>query len=87
MNRVKAAVILIIILVLFGWVSYSETHYSREATITEVNECSIITTDTCGYEWEFKGTGFTEGEKVILKMNTCFTNGITDDIIEDIIKD
>ena len=88
MTRGKMIAAVLIVLVLFGWVSYSETHYDREATITQVNKCFVIATDDiCGYEWEFEGTNYQVGEKVTLKMNTCFTDEITDDIVEDAVRD
>lgn len=87
MTRKKMIAAVLIVLILFGWVSYSETHYDREATITQVNKCFVVATDNCGYDWDFKGIDYQLGEKVILKMNTCFTDEIFDDIVEDAVRD
>lgn len=88
MTREKMIAAVLIVLILFGWVSYSETHYDREATITQVNKYSVVATDDLNdYEWEFEGTNYQLGEKVVLKMNTCFTDEIFDDIVEDAVRD
>ena len=88
MNKIKAIILVSIVIFLFGWVSYSETHYDRRATVEAVNGCLVTVVDDCGYVWEFEGTNYYPGENLILKMHTRFTDSIiTDDTIENVIKE
>lgn len=72
---------------LFAFVLYDSTHYEREATITGIEKDIVTVNDTCGYEWKFKGEGFSIGEDVTLVMHNNNTDmEITDDIIERVDK-
>lgn len=60
---------------------YIETHYTREAKVTEVTGENVIVEDTTNNVWSFEGEGFTVGDKVTLKMDNSCTDCIYDDII------
>ena len=65
---------------------YIETHYTREAKVTEVTGKNIIVEDTTNNVWSFEGSGFTVGDKVTLKMDNSCTDSIYDDIIVKVEK-
>lgn len=65
---------------------YIETHYTREAKVTEVTEGNIIVEDTTNNVWSFEGEGFTVGDKVVLKMDNSCTDSIYDDVIVKVEK-
>ncbi len=68
-----------VFIILMGFCGYIETHYTRQATVIEVNGDVITVEDNCGYLWDFKGNGFTVGDNVSMKMY----NNTTDSIIKD----
>lgn len=66
---------------------YIETHYTREAKVTEVTGENIVVEDTTNNVWSFEGDGFIVGDKVTLKMdNNCTDNTIYDDVIVKVEK-
>ena len=68
-----------VVIILIGFCGYIETHYTRQATVIEVNGDVITVEDNCGYLWDFEGDGFTVGDNVSIKMY----NNTTDNIIKD----
>ena len=66
-------------IILVSFCGYIETHYTRQATVIEVNGDVITVEDNCGYIWDFEGDGFTVGDNVSMKMY----NNTTDNIIKD----
>ena len=60
---------------------YIETHYTREAKVTEVTGKNIIVEDTTNNVWSFEGSGFTVGDKATLEMDNSCTDSIYDDVI------
>ena len=65
---------------------YIETHYTREAKVTEVTGKNIIVEDTTDNVWSFEGSGFIVGDKVTLKMDNSCTDSIYDDVIVKVEK-
>ena len=65
---------------------YIETHYTREAKVTEVTGENVIVEDTTNNVWSFEGEGFTVGDKVTLKMDNSCTDFIYDDVIVKVEK-
>lgn len=65
---------------------YIETHYTREANVTEVAGENVIVEDTTNNVWSFEGEGFTIGDKVTLKMDNSCTDSIYDDVIVKVEK-
>lgn len=65
---------------------YIETHYTREAKVTEVTGENVIVEDTTNNVWSFEGKGFTVGDKVTLKMDNSCTDCIYDDVIVKVEK-
>ena len=65
---------------------YIETHYTREAEVTEVTGKNVIVEDTTNNVWSFKGEDFTVGDKVTLEMDNSCTDSIYDDVIVKVEK-
>ena len=82
---VKNITLMIILVVIFCWCSWYETHYTREATVIDVTDNIITVVDRCDYTWSFEGDGFNVDDEVKLMMNTMHTDSnIFDDEIEDV---
>ena len=73
---------ILIAILLFGLTIQAcnfESHYSRIAKITNVHNNIITVKDKTGNIWEFKGKGFTKGNKIKL----IFDNNNTDEREDD----
>lgn len=71
------------VLISFGifFASYIESHYSRNATIIDQETATLyLAEDETGNLWEFEGSGFSIGDKVVLQMNN---NGTDSNIYDD----
>lgn len=67
--------------------SYYEHNYKRkDCEIVEINYETVTVEDTCGFLWEFQGTGYSIGDRVDLQMNDNNTSSIKDDIIISVSK-
>ena len=83
-ETVKNIILIMIIVVMFCWGSWYETHYTKEATVIDVTDNIITVVDKHDYTWSFKGDGFNVDDKVKLTMDTMHTDSnIFDDEIED----
>jgi uncharacterized protein YxeA len=86
MKILKTMIILILILITCGWTSYHTHHYSRQATVVDI-ECIYVTAkDNTGHYWTFDGTGYYVGQEVTLKMYDNHTDNIRDDSVIDVVK-
>jgi len=83
-RTVLAGMGLLVFLLVVGRVGYWETHYCRNAQVTNVNNQLIEVTDSADLVWEFYGDGFRTGDKVRLYM---FNNGTDSNIYDDEIED
>jgi hypothetical protein len=76
----SSAILIVVVALLFcGW---TEQHYTKEATVIEVNKYNDVVCfiDDRGFEWEAEATNVKEGQRVLLLMN----NNQTDrDIFDD----
>ena len=82
---IKNITLIIIVVVMFCWCSWYETHYTREAIVIDVTDNIITVVDRCDYTWSFEGDGFKVDDEVKLMMNTMHTDSnIFDDEIEDV---
>ena len=80
----KNIILIMIIVVMFCWGSWYETHYTKEATVIDVTGNIITVVDKHDYTWSFEGDGFNVDDKVKLTMDTMHTDSnIFDDEIED----
>ena len=80
----KNTILIMIIVVMFCWGSWYETHYTKEATVIDVTDNTITVVDKYDHTWSFEGDGFNVDDKVKLMMNTMHTDSnIFDDEIED----
>lgn len=89
MKRIPSIIIAIILIGCYCLCSYYEHHYTRENCIViRVENNTVTVKDKCDFVWEFEGTeGFTEGDKVNLKMfDNCSDCYIEDDEIVKVIK-
>ena len=88
MMKKTITTIMMIIMFLVGYTvaSYTDTHYTKEATITYINhqtdECVAL--DEQGYFWEFKANNLKCGQEVKLIMNNNHTINNHDDIVENV---
>ena len=71
---------------LYVIVSYIDTHYTKDATITYINHTTnkCVALDEQGHLWEFKANNIECGQEVKLVMNTNHTVNNTDDIVENV---
>lgn len=84
-ETIKNIVTIVLILAMFYWCLWYETHYTREATVINVTNNVITVVDKCDYTWMFEGEGFCVNDEVKLVMNTMHTDSdISDDEIENI---
>ena len=86
-KKIISFISLFIVIVCFCFCSYAETHYTRKATVVNVN-CGLVTVeDESGNLWDFEQDGFNVGDKVKLTMDTNHTDSnIFDDKIVNITK-
>ena len=85
MKRVLTVVMVVVMVGLFCFASWYETHYTRQdCTVVEYTEDLVTVVDKCGYLWDFRAEGLEIGDVVDLKMYTNHTdNTIFDDEITD----
>ncbi len=84
-KAILTATVIILTILAIGRLGYLETHYTREATVINVEDELIIVEDEQGFIWDFEGTGFTTGDKVKMTMDNNLTDtNIEDDIIENV---
>ena len=82
---VKNITLIMIVIVMFCWCSWYETHYTREAIVIDVTDNIITVIDTCNYTWSFYGDGFNVNDEVKLTMDTMNTNfNVFDDVVKDV---
>lgn len=86
MKVVRNTMITMMLVVAFWACSWYETHYTREAIVTQVSNDVVIVVDGCNYVWQFNKEGLKVNDKVKLTMNTMNTDtNVLDDTIEDVI--
>lgn len=80
MRHIKNIIIICIGLLVLGLLGGFEATYTREATISRVENGVVYAVDSCGYEWTYYGNA-TIGESVTLVMDDAHTSTIRDDVI------
>ena len=88
MNRkiIKIFAILLLVVIVFCFISIVETTYKRDAVIVQVSDTITIAEDVNGNDWAFYDKGYYVGQEVTLIMNTNNTNSnIFDDLVEDVL--
>ena len=80
-KRILIVVTIIIVVGLFGMI---ENTYTREVTVTEMQDQEVTVVDVSGNEFCFYGTDYTVGQKITVVMTTNNTDSITDDKIIDV---
>lgn len=84
-ETVKNITLIMIVVIIFCWCSWRETHYTREATVVEVTDNIITVIDKSDHTWSFEGDGFNVDDEVKLTIDTMHTDSnIFDDKIEDV---
>lgn len=85
MIKITAILSLLAVGSCFSTCSYIETHYTRNAIVTNVNQNLVTAKDENGYLWEFEGEGFEKDTEVKLIMDTNHTDSnIFDDKVIDV---
>lgn len=83
-KKIMSFISLFIVVLCFCFCSFAETHYTKNAIVTNVNQNLITAKDENGYLWEFEGEGFEEDTEVKLIMDTNHTDSnIFDDKVID----
>ena len=80
-KRIPIVIIVIIVISLFVMI---ENTYTREVTVTEVQDQEVTVTDVSGNEFSFYGTDYTVDQEITVVMTTNNTDSITDDKIIDV---
>lgn len=87
--KIKVITIVLIGIILFifilGKVGYMEDHYTKEGTVTNIQNGIVTVKDNQGYFWEFEGSNFKIGDKVELLMSANHTGTFEDDIVENAV--
>lgn len=88
MKNFKTYALIIVGFIVFfyvvGKIGYEEDHYTREATVTNVQNEIVYVMDTKGYYWSFESANFIIGDKIEMLMCANHTGDISDDIIEKV---
>lgn len=81
MNRIKAIILLIILIGTYVVIDKVGNHYTISGTITEATETGCLIVDENGEGWYWEGEGFSAGDNVKIIMHTLETQTIYDDVI------
>ena len=85
MKKIRIIVIAMVILMLCGWCSHYEHHYTCKAVVTNVECIEVTVKDNSGHYWTFMGNGYKKGDKLTLVMSDNMTsNNIYDDMIKEV---
>ena len=83
---IKIFAILLLVIIVFCFISIAETTYKRDAVIVQVSDTITIAEDLNGNNWAFYDKGYYVGQEVTLIMNTNNTNSnIFDDLVENVL--
>lgn len=83
MKKIRIIAITIIILMMCGWCSHYEHHYTRKATVVSTDCIEITVKDSSGHYWTFKGYNYNVGDKLTLEM---YDNNTSNNIYDDVVK-
>jgi ribosomal protein L13 len=83
MKTIKIISITLAILLLCGWCSHYEHHYTRNVTVVDTDCITVTVKDNNGHYWTFKGYNYNAGDNVMLQM---YDNNTPNNIYDDIIK-
>ena len=86
-KTITTIIITVIMLTMFYASAWIEAHYTREATVIEVNDNIVTVVDNTNNFWSFEGTEFNVNDKVTITMDSMNTDlNIYDDEIIDVEK-
>ena len=86
-KAITTIIITVIMLTMFYASTWIEAHYTREATVIEVNDNIVTVVDNTNNFWSFEGTEFNVNDKVKMTMDSINTDlNIYDDEIIDVEK-
>lgn len=87
MNKIKAVILIVVLISSFCVCSYIEHNYTREGIVTRIDNNIIQIEDTAENTWTYETIdNFKIGDKVKLKMYDKCTATIKDDEIKSIKK-
>ena len=82
---IKNITLITIVVIMFCWCSWYETHYTREAIVIDVTDNIVTVIDKHNNTLSFKGDDFNVDDEVRLTMDTMHTDSnIFDNEIEDV---
>lgn len=81
MNRIKAIILLIILIGAYVVVDKVGNNYTVNGTVTEATEMGCLIIDENDEGWYYEGEGFSIGDNVKMTMHTLETQTIYDDVI------
>ena len=81
MNRIKAIILLIILIGAYIVVDKIGNRYTMDGTVTEATETGCLIIDENGEGWHWEDKGFSVGDNVKMTMHTLETQTIYDDVI------
>lgn len=81
MNRIKAIMLLIILIGAYIVVDKVGNNYTVNGTVTEATETGCLIVDENGESWYWEGEDFSAGDNVKMTMHTLETQTIYDDAI------
>lgn len=81
-NILLMCLVLTVFAVMLCGVAYIEAHYTREMTVIDIADNTVIVEDNlCGQVYEFFGDGYTKGQTVRVEFFTNHTDSRQDDEI------
>ena len=86
-KAITTIIITVIMLTMFYASTWIAAHYTREATVIEVNDNIVTVVDDTNNFWSFEGTDFNVNDKVTMTMDSMNTDlNIYDDEIINVEK-
>lgn len=81
MNRIKAIILLIVLISIYVVVDKVGNHYTINGTVTEATKTGCLIVDENGEGWYWESKDFSVGDNVKVTMHTLETQTTYDDVI------
>lgn len=72
-HSIKMIAIVVVMITMYAIVSYIDTHYTREAIVTNVEQSLVTATDDDDNVWQFKATNIHKGQHIKMIMDNNHT--------------
>lgn len=83
-HRVKVIAIVVMMIVMYAIASYIDTHYTREAIVTNVEQSLVTAIDDDDNVWQFKATDIHKGQHIKMIMDNNHTIMNDDDKVVNV---